>query len=415
MRSCGRFLCGGSLMMKKCRVEKKCGACQYLSVPYSRQLESKRNEVRRLFPGVNVQPVLGMKDPYHYRHKVYFAFGSDPQGHLSAGLFAENSHKIIFTQACLIQNNAANALMKDLCQIMDRWHIEPYDEDRRTGTVRYGYIRVSHATGDILLTIVIGSRELPHEKHIVAEITASHPEVKTIILNYNHGTDSMVLGNSERVIYGKGTINDTIDGLKFRISSRSFYQVNPVQTEVLYQTALDLADLHRSDNVLDVCCGIGTISLLAARKAGFVIGVEINEKAVQDARRNAIDNHISNVTFAAMDATEFIHHLGETPDVVFLDPPRAGLTESFLKTLGSLHADRIVYVSCNPETQARDTKILRRYGYRIRTLVPVDMFAFTRRVETVACLINKNAKPKDYEEIGLDTEDYFRIKKGKKK
>lgn len=373
-------------MMKKCRVEKKCGACQYLSMPYSRQLETKRNDIRNLFPGVNVQPVLGMKEPYHYRHKVYFAFGYDPQGHINAGLFAQGSHKIIFTDACLIQNTSANALMADLCQILDHWHIEPYDEDRHTGTVRYGYIRVSHASKDILLTIVIGSRELPHEKHIVEEITASHPEVKTIILNYNHGTDSMVLGTSERVIYGKGTITDRIDGLQFSISSRSFYQVNPVQTEVLYRTALQLADLHRNENVLDVCCGIGTITLLAARKAGFVIGVEINEKAIQDARRNAIANHISNVTFAAMDAAEFIHHLGETPDVVFLDPPRAGLSENFLKTLGSLQTDRIVYISCNPETQARDTKILRRYGYRIRTLIPVDMFPFTKHIETIVLL-----------------------------
>jgi 23S rRNA (uracil1939-C5)-methyltransferase len=245
---------------------------------------------------------------------------------------------------------------------------------------------VSHAHKEVLLTIVIGSRDLPHEKHIVEEVLTLHPEVKTIVLNYNHGTDSMVLGRSERVIYGKGYITDTIGSLQFRISSRSFYQVNPVQTEVLYQTALELADLHRSDNVLDVCCGIGTISLLAAQKAGFVIGVEINEKAVQDARKNASANHLANTTFAAMDAAEFIHHLGEIPDVVFMDPPRSGLSENFLRTLGKLQTERIVYISCNPETQARDTRILRKYGYRIRTLVPVDLFPFTRHVESIAYL-----------------------------
>ncbi|MEE8807605.1 MAG: 23S rRNA (uracil(1939)-C(5))-methyltransferase RlmD [Lactimicrobium sp.] len=377
-------------MIKRCKVDKKCGACRYLAVPYSQQLIQKRNKVRELFPGVNVEPVKGMQDPYHYRCKVYCAFGYDERGHVKAGLFQEHSHKIVYTDACLIQNTKANAIIHDLCNTADQLQIEPYDEDRGTGVLRYGYLRVSHASGDVLLTIVIGSHFLPKEKAFLSIILKKHPEIKTVILNYNHGTDSMVLGPNEKVIYGNGSITDTIDGLTFSISSKSFFQVNPVMTTVLYQTALDLAELKKNETVLDACCGIGTISLLAARQASFVIGVEINPQAIRDAKKNAKINHISNVEFVAMDAEEFMNHLGERPDVVFLDPVRAGLSEKFLHALGSLQPDRIIYVSCNPETQARDTKILRKYGYRIRTMVPVDQFPFAPNTENVALLVRKN-------------------------
>ena len=378
--------------MKHCKVDQKCGACRYLAVPYSQQLIQKRNRVRELFPGVNVEPVLGMKDPYHYRCKIYCAFGYDRNGHVKAGLYQEHSHKIVYTDVCLIQNSRANAIIHDLCRIADQLQIEPYDEDAGTGVLRYGYLRVSHQSGDVLLTIVIGSHFLPKEKAFLSLLRKAHPEIKTVILNYNHGTDSMVLGPNEKVIYGTGSITDTIDGLTFSISSKSFFQVNHVMTAVLYQTALDLADLKKNETVLDACCGIGTISLLAARQASFVLGVEINPQAIRDAKKNAKINHISNVEFIAMDAEEFIRHLGERPDVVFLDPVRAGLSENFLHTLGSLQPDRIIYVSCNPETQARDTKILRRYGYRIRTMIPVDQFPFTPNIENIALLQKRTSR-----------------------
>ena len=373
-------------MMKKCPVSRKCGGCRLLDVPYSEQLLQKRKYVRDLFPGVDVRETLGMTDPYHYRHKIYCAFGYDRDQKVKAGLFEERSHRIVYTTSCLIQHTAANRLIADLCHYCDDLKIEPYDEDSEKGHLRYAYIRVSHKTRKILLTLVIGSKFLPNEKVMLQMIRRDHPEVETVVLNFNRGHDSMVLGQRERVLYGKGRIEDEIDGVRFSISSRSFYQVNPVQTEVLYKTALDLADIHRTDNVLDVCCGIGTISLLAARKATFVLGVEINPRAIADATRNADLNNIDNAEFVAMDAEKFMERLGECPDIVFLDPPRSGLTESTLSSLGRLAPEKIVYISCNPETQARDTKFLRKFGYRIRTVVPVDQFCFTNGVETVALL-----------------------------
>ncbi len=374
----------------KCEVSKKCGACRYIEVPYEEQLEQKKQYVERLFPGIPVNPVIGMKNPLHYRHKIYCAFGNDKNGRVYAGLFEENSHKIVRTSKCLIQDKNANAIIRDLCQIATELKIPAYDEDDQTGVLRYGYLRVSHSTKQVLLTIVIGSKFLPKEKVMVEKITKLHPEITSIVLNFNHGTDSMVLGKFDKVIYGRGTIIDTIDGIKFRISSKSFYQVNPVQTEVLYQTALAFANIQKTDTVLDVCCGIGTISLLAARKASFVLGVEINAQAIKDANSNAKLNKIDNVEFITMDAEQFIHRLGETPNVVFLDPPRSGFHESFIQTLSRLQPDRIVYISCDPETQARDTKIFKKYGYRIKNITPVDNFCFTRHVETV-CLLSKKA------------------------
>ncbi len=370
----------------KCEVSKKCGACRYIDVPYEEQLEQKKKYVSSLFPGIPVNPVIGMKNPLHYRHKIYCAFGMDKNGRVFSGLFEENSHKIVKTNKCLIQNKNANTIIRDICQIATELHIPTYDEDAQTGVLRYGYLRVSHATKEVLLTIVIGSKFLPKEKVFVEKLTKLHPEVTSIVLNFNHGTDSMVLGKFDKVIYGKGTIVDTIDGIKFQISSKSFYQVNPVQTEVLYRTAMEFAGIKKTDTVLDVCCGIGTISLLAAKKADFVLGVEINAQAIKDAISNAKLNRIKNVQFVTMDAEEFIQHLGESPDIVFLDPPRSGFHEQFIQTLSSLEPEKIVYISCNPETQARDTKVFTRYGYRIQKMTPVDNFCFTKHVETVVLM-----------------------------
>lgn len=378
-------------MMKKCRVDKKCGACRYLTVPYEEQLIAKKKKVQALFSKYTVEDVLGMKDPYHYRHKIYAVFGTDFKGHVHAGLYEENSHKPVFTDACLIQNIQANAILKDIAYIAEKCEIDTYDEDADTGTLRYAYLRVSHATKKVLVTIVIGSKQLPRQKAFVAQLLEKHPEIETIVLNFNHGHNSMVLGPKDKVLYGKGYILDTLCGLQFSISAHSFYQVNPVQTEVLYSTAMQMARLNRKDTVLDMCCGIGTISLIAAKTASFVLGVEINPEAIKDAKYNARRNHLENKTdFIAMDAQEFITHLAEVPDVVFLDPPRSGLSESFLHTLGDLGPKKVIYISCNPETQSRDVQILKDYRYKIEKIQPVDMFPFTSHVETVVLMSRKD-------------------------
>lgn len=377
--------------MKYCPVAKKCGGCRYIHDEYEDSLEIKQNTVKDLFTGYKVNPIIGMKDPYHYRHKVYATFSHGKDGKILAGLYEENTHRLVDSKMCLIQHVKANSILQDICVLATQMHIESYDENTGRGVLRHAYIRVSHATGDVLLVLVIGSKDLPGSHVFVNKLLEKHPEIRSVVLNWNRENTSMILGNRDRVIYGKGWIEDSILGLKYRISAHTFYQVNPVQTEVMYQTALEFADIKKNDTVLDMCCGIGTISLLAAKKARYVLGVEINPKSIQDAENNARNNHINNCEFMAMDAEEFIQNLIDTPDVVFLDPPRSGFSESFMKSLSRLSPDRIVYISCNPVTQARDYKVIEKY-YRIERIQPVDNFAFTAEIENIVLLKKRNRK-----------------------
>ena len=352
---------------------------------YKDQLKQKQKYVQKLYREYTVDPIIGMKDPYHYRHKVYASFYQDRYHHMHAGLYEENSHRHIDSSACLIQHVRANNILKTICNIADSMRISAYQEDRGTGTLRHAYIRVSKASGDVLLVIVIGSKELPGAKHFTEQIVKAHPEIKTVILNYNHEKTSMILGRREKVLYGKGYITDKIDDISFRVSSRSFYQVNPVQTQVLYHTALELADIEENENVLDACCGIGTISLLAAKKAQHVTGVEISEEAIRDARNNAGLNNIENASFYASDITAFLRKNNNHFDTVILDPPRAGMGEAAMRSIAQMKPDKIVYVSCNPNTQVQDIGILKN-SYSIEKIIPVDMFPFTKHVETVVLM-----------------------------
>lgn len=371
--------------MKYCPVAKKCGGCRYIHDEYEDSLKIKQNAVKDLFSSYKVNPITGMNDPYHYRHKVYATFSHGREGKILAGLYEESTHRLVDSKMCLIQHVKANSILQDICGLATQMHIESYDENTGRGVLRHAYIRVSHASGDVLLVLVIGAKDLPGSHIFVKRLLEKHPEIKSVVLNWNRENTSMILGNRDRVLYGKGWIEDTILGLKFRISAHTFYQVNPVQTEVMYRTALDMADIQKTDTVLDMCCGIGTISLLAAQKARYVLGVEINPKSIQDAENNARNNHIRNCEFMAMDAEEFIQNLMDTPDVVFLDPPRSGFSDSFMKSLSKLSPDRIVYVSCNPVTQARDCKVIEKY-YQIEKIQPVDNFAFTAEIENIVLL-----------------------------
>ena len=369
-----------------CPVKERCGACQYLDVPYEEQLSLKQKEIEALYKGNRVLPIIGMEAPLHYRHKVYATFGRDRNGRIRAGMYEEDSHRLVITGSCLIQNETANAVVRETVWIAREMHIEPYDERTGRGVLRHLYLRVSHANGDVLMVVVTGTRDLPGSRRFVKEITESCLMVRTIILNQNDRHTSMILGERERVIYGNGTIDDEIAGVVFRISSKSFYQVNPVQTERLYGTAMEMASLKQGEHVLDACCGIGTISLMAAGKAGSVTGVEIVDAAVRDARYNAKRNGISNASFITMDIEEYMNGLDEAPDTVFLDPPRSGMTTRTLNALGKLGPQKIVYISCYPPTQKRDCDQLRKYGYRIRKIRPVDMFPFTKHVENIVLL-----------------------------
>ncbi len=356
---------------------------------YEEQLKIKREYVRKLYSGHDVEPVIGMKDPYHYRHKVYAAFSTNRNGNIRAAMYEENSHRPVIVNNCLIQNEAANRIIETICRTAEEMNIEVYNEDTGTGVLRHAYIRISRSTKRALVTIVIGAKQMPGSRKFVAVLTKKHPEIETVIINQNSRKTSMVLGEKEHVVYGKGFITEEISGLKFRISSKSFFQVNPVQAEKLYRTAINMAKLNMESVVLDACCGTGTIALLAAKYAKNVIGVEISESSVRDARYNAKVNHIGNAQFYCNDAEQFMHSLDEKIDCVFLDPPRSGMTYSFMSELKRLEPEKIVYISCNPETQVRDLRILK--NYTIKKIVPCDMFPMTPHLETIVLLQKLNS------------------------
>ena len=379
--------------MKYCPSAKKCGGCRNIHEPYENSLAFKQDKVNKLYAGKKVERIIGMEDPYHYRHKIYASFSQTRDGRIIAGMYEENTHRLIDSRMCLIQHARANAILQTICTVATDMKLEAYDEDRGTGTLRHAYLRVSHANQEVLVVIVIGSKDLPGSRSFVQKIVSAHPEIRTVILNWNRENTSMILGPKDKVLYGKGYIEDEIDGMVFRISAHTFYQVNPVQTEVMYSTALQYAQLKKTDTVLDMCCGIGTISLLAARKARYVLGVEVNPKSIQDAGKNAVRNHIRNAEFLAMDGEEFIHELLDTPDVVFLDPPRSGFSGSFMQALEKLGPQKIVYVSCNPVTQARDLKVIES-NYRIEKIQPVDNFPFTSELECIVSLTRQNTQCK---------------------
>lgn len=370
--------------MKYCPVFKKCGACSCINVEYNEQLENKHKYIQKLFPKKKVEKVIGMDDPYHYRHKVYATFSHNKEGVIRCGMYEENTHKVVPTEMCLIQHTSANKILQDICKIATSLHIQSYDEDNGRGCLRHAYIRVSHQTNDVLLVLVIGSKDLPSSNVFIKELLKLHPEIKSIVLNHNRENTSMILGKKSHVLYGKGYIEDSISNVTFRISSDTFYQVNPIQTEKIYQTAINMANLKKSDTVLDMCCGIGTISLIAAKQCNFVLGVEINPQSIKDAINNSKRNHINNAQFIAEDSERFMKQLGDSPNVVFLDPPRSGFTDTFMKLLNKLEADRIVYISCNPETQARDLKYLTHYS--IQKIQPIDNFPNTKHVENVVLM-----------------------------
>jgi 23S rRNA (uracil1939-C5)-methyltransferase len=327
-----------------------------------------------------------MQDPYHYRHKIYASFYLDKARHVAAGLYEEETHQLIRSEDCLIQEASANRILKSVCAIATRMHLQPYNEDLRQGVLRHLYLRVSHSEKTVLMVLVTGTRILPGSREFVRSVLKENPQVKSIVLNFNDRRTSMVLGSEDRILYGPGCIYDSIGGIRFRISAHSFYQINPVMTETLYQTAITLAGLTPGQAVLDLCCGIGTISLLAAKQAQTVTGVEIVRQAVSDARANALANHIANARFLCQEAEQFLEQCTQPADVVFLDPPRSGFTESFLRGLARLAPARIVYISCNPETHARDLAVLNRNGYAVRTVQPVDQFPFTAHLEAVSLL-----------------------------
>ena len=375
-----------------CPVARKCGGCQYQGWPYEKQLKEKQTKVKELFGKLcTVHPIAGMEAPFHYRNKVHAVFDRDRKGNPISGVYEMGTHRVVPVEECLIEDLKADEIIGTIRGMLKSFKIRIYDEDTGYGLLRHVLVKRGFATGEIMVVLVTASPVFPSKNNFVKALRAKHPEITTIVQNINNRGTSAVLGTKEHVLYGKGYIEDILMGLRFRISSRSFYQINPVQTEVLYGKAMELAGLTGKETVIDAYCGIGTIGLIAAGKAGQVIGVELNKDAVRDAIGNAKGNQIRNARFFAGDAGEFMADMaaqGSKAQVVFMDPPRSGSTEVFLDSLVSLSPERVVYISCNPETQARDVKYLMQKGYRPKGVWPVDMFPMTDEIENI-CLLTK--------------------------
>ena len=376
----------------KCSVSKKCGSCQYQGIPYKEQLAAKQKKMKKLLGKfANVKPIIGMDDPFYYRNKVHAVFDRDKKGNIICGTYEAKTHKVVPIEECMIEDKISQEIIRTIRDMLKSFRIKTYDEDTGYGLLRHVLVRRGFFTDEIMVVIVIGSPIFPSKNNFVKALRKKYPQITTVVLNVNDKKTSMVLGERDIVIYGKGYIRDTLCGCTFRISPQSFYQVNPVQTEILYKTAIEYAGLGRKETVIDAYCGIGTIGLVAAKRAKNIIGVELNPDAVRDARINAKENKITNARFYQGDAGEFMENMaenGEHADVVFMDPPRTGSDKKFMSSVIKLNPSRIVYISCGPETLARDLEYLTKHGYDVRKIQPVDMFSFTDHCENI-CLLTK--------------------------
>ena len=377
----------------KCSVSKKCGSCQYQGVPYKEQLAAKQKRMKKLLGKfANVKPIIGMDDPFYYRNKVHAVFDRDKKGNIICGTYEAKTHKVVPIEECMIEDKISQEIIRTIRDMLKSFRIKTYDEDTGYGLLRHVLVRRGFSTDEIMVVLVIGSPIFPSKNNFVKALRKKYPQITTVVLNVNDKKTSMVLGERDIVIYGKGYIRDTLCGCTFRISPKSFYQVNPVQTEVLYNTAMDYAELTGKETVIDAYCGTGTIGLIAAKNAKKVIGVELNKDAVKDARINAKENGITNAEIYAGDAGRFMVDMAsknQKADVVFMDPPRAGSDEKFMASAVKMGPEKIVYISCNPETLARDLRYLTKHGYKAEEAWGYDMFAWSEHVETV-CLLSRN-------------------------
>ncbi len=376
-----------------CTYERGCGGCKIMNNGYEKHLADKQKEVDKLLKKYcKVEPIIGMEKPKHYRHKVHVVFDHDKKGNPISGVYEEGTHRVIAVDRCLIHNEKADAIIATIRGMLKSFKILTYDEDSGYGLLRHVLIRSGYHSGEIMVVLVLASPIMPSKNNFVKALRKEHPEITTVVVNVNDKQTSMVLGEKEQVIYGKGYIEDSLCGKTFRISPKSFYQVNPAQTELLYNKAIELAALTGEEMVIDAYCGTGTIGIIASDHARKVIGVELNKDAVKDALVNAKRNEATNIEFYNNDAGIFMSQMaakGETVDVVFLDPPRTGSTPQFLDALAVLKPNKVVYISCNPVTLERDLEYLTKKGYKAQIAIPVDMFPWTSHVETVVLMSKK--------------------------
>lgn len=400
-----------------CSIARSCGGCEWLSVPYPIQLKRKQAQVEELLAplvsinNVTIEPIRGMDEPLTYRHKAATPFAPGKGRTVRSGFYASGTHKIIASKECLVEDGRARAILNDVAYLAGQFNIHAYQEDRGKGALRHGVVRCGYATDDVMLVLVVNGQHLPHEQEFIASLRKAHPELTSIFLNVNQKRTNAILGRETRLLWGSTSMSDKLLGCTFEIGPTSFYQTNPQQTEVLYQLAIDgalagskLADSEQTGDaqasnlrVLDAYCGTGTIGLCLAHAAEaqginlLLTGVDQVENNIQMARRNARNNKLE-AEFICDDATRYMQALakdGQNFDVIILDPPRAGSTPTFLKATAQLAQKKIVYVSCNVVTQARDLKVLLDSGFAIERVTPVDMFPHTKHVECVVTLSRK--------------------------
>ena len=419
-----------------CSIARSCGGCEWLSVPYPIQLKRKQAQVEELLAplvsinNVTIEPIRGMDEPLTYRHKAATPFAPGKGRTVRSGFYASGTHKIIASKECLVEDGRARAILNDVAYLAGQFNIHAYQEDRGKGALRHGVVRCGYATDDVMLVLVVNGQHLPHEQEFIAALRKAHPELTSIFLNVNQKRTNAILGRETRLLWGSTSMSDKLLGCTFEIGPTSFYQTNPQQTEVLYQLAIDgalagselagselagseLAGSESADaeqasvstqtsissqtsnlRVLDAYCGTGTIGLCLAHAAEaqgvnlLLTGVDQVENNIQMARRNARNNKLE-AEFICDDATRYMQALakdGQNFDVIILDPPRAGSTPTFLRATAQLAQKKIVYVSCNVVTQARDLKVLLDSGFAIERVTPVDMFPHTKHVETVVLM-----------------------------
>ncbi len=372
---------------------KKCGGCQLQNMDYDRQLRFKQAQAVKLLGRFHrVSNIIGMKDPTHYRNKVQAAFG-ERGGKLISGVYQSSTHKIVPVDDCLIEDKIADSIIVTVKKLATSFKMRAFNDTTMRGFLRHVLVKRGFESGEIMVVLVTNDGEFKSSRSFINALLQRHPEITTIVRNINTRRTSMVLGDKSEVLYGSGYIEENLGGFRFRISPKAFYQINPVQTQVLYGKAVEFADLKGNETVVDAYCGTGTIGIFMSKNAGKVIGVELNSDAVNDAKYNAKLNGVKNIEFYNADAGKFMVEMAELKmkaDVVVTDPPRAGCSMEFLKSVLRLSPEKVVYISCNPKTLARDLRTLMNGGYKVKKIQPVDMFPFTEHIECV-CLLSKQA------------------------
>ena len=381
-----------------CPIYQKCGGCSLLHIDYTEQLRIKQQYVQNLFKeklGINkgVLLTVGMEEPSHYRNKNQVVFKNiNSKEKIVSGFYQEGTHNVIDFDKCYIQDEISDKIVKTIKQIMIEMKINAYDEDKKTGLIRHILIKRSNQTKEVMVVFIISNTVFPGRNNFIKKLIEKHPEITTIIQNINNRSTSAVLGENETILYGKGYIYDILLGKKFKISSKSFYQINSIQTAKLYSLAIKAAELNKNDIILDTYCGVGTIGIIASDYVKQVLSVEIVNDAVKDAIDNARTNDIKNIKFFCDDASNFMVNLAKSHqhvDAVIMDPPRKGSDERFINSLLKLSPKKIIYISCNPDTLTDDLKLILKGKYNITYIQPVDMFPHTSHVESVVCLTRK--------------------------